>query len=102
MLELLAGDRFRERCGLAGFPSVMSRFFWTLALAERGEFDRGMRESQEGIRLAEALDHPYSLISAWHGLGRLHGTRGNLDHAIRLMEPALTLARDRQILQLSD
>jgi class 3 adenylate cyclase/tetratricopeptide (TPR) repeat protein len=101
ILQLLEGDRFRERCGLAGFPSVMSRMFWTLALSERGEFDRGMVEAQEGVRLAEMLDHPYSLICALRGLGRVHGARGNLDHAIRLTERGLALSRERHLPQLS-
>ena len=50
ILRLLAGDLVRERCGLAGFPAVMSRVFWTLALAERGEFDQGLVHAQEGVR----------------------------------------------------
>ena len=72
ILEILAGDRFRERCGLAGFPVVMARMFWTLALAERGEFDRriergtgrdparrGARSSvQRGLRLARPGPRP--------------------------------------------
>jgi tetratricopeptide (TPR) repeat protein len=100
ILQLLDGDRFRERCGLAGFPVVMSRMFWTLALAERGEFDRGISEGQEGVRLAEMLDHPYSLACAWRGLGRVHGARGSFDDGIRVTERGLTLARDRHLLQI--
>ena len=100
ILQLLAGDGFRERCGLAGFPSVMSRFFWAMALAERGEFDQGMIEAQEGIRLAEALDHPYSLVCALRGLGRVHGVRGNLDDGIRLTERGFALSRERSLDQL--
>jgi tetratricopeptide (TPR) repeat protein len=101
ILQLLEGDRVRERCGLAGFPAVMSRVFWTFALAERGEFDKGMLQAQEAIRLAEALDHPYSLISALRSLSRLHGARGDFNHAIRLAERSLALSRDRHIPQLS-
>ena len=97
ILQLLADDRFRERCGLAGYPVVMSRFFWALALAERGEFDRGMSEGQEGIRLAEVLDHPYSLVCALRGLGRVHGARGDFDDGIRLTERGLALARERHL-----
>jgi tetratricopeptide (TPR) repeat protein len=100
ILQLLAGDRFRERCGLAGFPVVMSRMFWTLALAERGEFDRGIGEGQEGVRLAEMLDHPYSLACAWRGLGRVLGAQGNLDDGIRLTERSLALAHERHLIQL--
>ena len=55
ILVMLRGERFQERCGLAGYPAVMSRMFWPLALAERGEFERGMAEAREGVRLAEAL-----------------------------------------------
>jgi class 3 adenylate cyclase/tetratricopeptide (TPR) repeat protein len=101
ILELLEGDRFRERCGLAGFPAVMSRFFWAFALAERGEFDAGMLHAQEAIRLAETLDHPYSLVCALRGQSRLHGARGDFNHAIRLAERSLALSRDRHLPQLS-
>jgi class 3 adenylate cyclase/tetratricopeptide (TPR) repeat protein len=100
ILELLAGDRFRERCGLAGFPVVMSRFFWAFALAERGEFDRGLVEAEEAVRLAEVIDHPYSLINALRGLSRIHRGRGSFDHAIRLAERGLALSRERHLPQL--
>jgi class 3 adenylate cyclase/tetratricopeptide (TPR) repeat protein len=100
ILQLLEGDRFRERCGLAGFPVVMSRMFWTLALAERGEFDRALVEAEEGVRLAEALDHPYSLACALRGLGRPYGAMGDLDRAIRLTERGLALSRERHLPQI--
>jgi class 3 adenylate cyclase/tetratricopeptide (TPR) repeat protein len=99
ILQLLGGDRFRERCGLAGFPVVMSRFFWVLALAERGDFKRGMSEGREAIRLAEMLDHPYSLVCALRGLGRVYGARGDLDDAIGLTERGLALAHERHLPQ---
>jgi tetratricopeptide (TPR) repeat protein len=101
ILQLLAGDRIRERCGLAGFPVVMSRFFWAFALFERGELVRGIAEAEEAVRLGEALDHPYSLAHALLALGRFHGIRGDLGHAIRLVERALTLTRDWSLTQLS-
>jgi class 3 adenylate cyclase/tetratricopeptide (TPR) repeat protein len=101
ILQLLEGDLVRERCGLAGFPAVMSRFFWTSALIERGEFDQGMIQAQEGIRLAEALDHPYSLTHALLCSGRLHGGRGGLSQAIRLTERAFALSNEWNLTQLS-
>jgi tetratricopeptide (TPR) repeat protein len=100
ILQLLEGDRYRERCGLAGFPVVMSRMFWTLALAERGEFDRALAEAEEGVRLAEALDHPYSLACAWRGLGRPYAASGDLDRAIRFTERGLALSRERHLPQI--
>jgi class 3 adenylate cyclase/tetratricopeptide (TPR) repeat protein len=101
ILQLLVGDRIRERCGLAGFPVVMSRFFWAFALFERGELDRGIAEAEEAVRLGEELDHPYSLAHALLALGRFHGIRGDLAHAIRLVERALALTRDWNLTQLS-
>jgi tetratricopeptide (TPR) repeat protein len=100
ILQLLEGDRVRERCGLAGFPVVMSRMFWTLALAERGEFDRALTEAQEGVLLAETLDHPYSLACALRGLGRPYLARGDLDRATRFTERAVALSRERHIPQI--
>jgi tetratricopeptide (TPR) repeat protein len=101
IFQLLKGDLFRERCGLAGFPSVMSRMFWPLALAERGEFEQGMAEAQEGLRLAEALDHPYSVICAMRAVARLHGARGDFDSAIPVAERSLALSHERHLPQLS-
>jgi class 3 adenylate cyclase/tetratricopeptide (TPR) repeat protein len=100
ILQLLEGGRFRERCGLAGFPVVMSRMFWALTLAERGEFDQAAAEAQEGLRLADVLDHPYSLACAFRGLGRPYLARGDLDRAIRLTERAVALSRERHIPQI--
>ena len=101
ILELLEGDRFRERCGLAGFPVAMARFFWAFALAERGDFARGLVEAGEAVRLAEILDHPYTLINALRGLSRVYGERGNFDHAVPPAERGLALSRERHLPQLS-
>jgi len=67
VLRLLEGDLSRERFGQAGFPAVMARYYLTGVFAGRGKFKAGIAHGQEGIRLAEALDHPYSLVSAcWY------------------------------------
>jgi class 3 adenylate cyclase/tetratricopeptide (TPR) repeat protein len=101
ILQLLDGDRVRERYGLAGLPSVMARFFWTSALIERGEFARAMVQAQDGIELAEVLDHPYSLTHALLAFGRLHGARGDLGQAIRLTERGFALSHEWSLTQLS-
>jgi tetratricopeptide (TPR) repeat protein len=86
---------------MAGLPAVMSRFFWTSALIERGEFARAMIQAQDGLELAEALDHPYTLGHALLGLGRVHGARGDFSHAIRLVERAFALSHEWNLAQLS-
>jgi class 3 adenylate cyclase/tetratricopeptide (TPR) repeat protein len=99
--QSLEGDLSRERFGLAGFPAVLSRCMLTWSLAERGEFSEGIAQAQEAIGIAEALDHPYSLILAYWGLGSLYGVKGELSDASHLLERALGLSRDWNITLVS-
>jgi class 3 adenylate cyclase/tetratricopeptide (TPR) repeat protein len=101
VVHLLGGDRSRDRCGLTGFPAAMARGWLAWALAERGAFDEGIVYGQDGLRLAEALDHPYSWIAASWGPAHLYRLRGEISHAVRLLERALSLCRDWDILILS-
>jgi len=93
-LHFLEGDRSRERFGLAGYPAVMARAYLILGFADRGMFKEGIAQGQEGIRLAEAFDHPYSLVYACWVLANLHIIRGELGHAVPLLERGLALARE--------
>src|SRR5262249_18408539 len=63
VVRLLEDDWIRERFGLAGFPAVLAQSYLTWILADQGAFREGIVHGQEGLRLAEALAHPYSL--AW-------------------------------------
>ena len=94
VLQLLEGDLSRERLGLAGFPVLMARSYLTWTLADQGKFMEGIVQSQEGLRFAEPLDHPYSLVATYWTLACLHITRGELDDAVRLLERGLTLSRE--------
>ena len=100
-MHLLSGDRSRDRCGLTGFPAAMAAGYLAWALAERGAFDEGIVYGQEGLRLAEALDHPYSWIVTSWGPAHLYRLRGEVSHAVRLLERALALCRDWNIARLS-
>jgi class 3 adenylate cyclase/tetratricopeptide (TPR) repeat protein len=90
----LEGDLSRQRCGLAGFPAAMSRSYLGLAVANRGAFGEGIANAEEGIRVAEALDHPYSLIVACWSLGLLYDVKGDPDEAARVLERGLALCRE--------
>jgi tetratricopeptide (TPR) repeat protein len=94
VLQLLAGGRSRERFALAGFPAVMARGYLTWCFADRGEFEEGIAHGREGIRLAEGLGHPYSLAFVCWILANLHNTRGEVSHAVGLLERALALSRE--------
>jgi class 3 adenylate cyclase/tetratricopeptide (TPR) repeat protein len=99
--ESLKGDLSRERFGQALLPSVFARGYLAHALAERGAFDQSIAEAQEGLRIAEAADHPYSLSQAYRALGYVHAVKGELDQAIPLLERALLMSRDWNIRLLS-
>ena len=101
VLQLLEGDRSRERFGLAGFPAVMARCYMTWIFADRGKFEEGIAHGQEGIRLAEALDHPYSLAFGCWTLAYLQIIRGELSHAVGLLERGLALSREWNLTSFS-
>jgi len=101
LAEQLGGSLARDRLGISGFPSVLAHAWLARALAEQGKFSEGLALGQEGVRLGEALDHPYSLIFAcWH-LAHLESVRGNPDAAIGWAERGLSHSRKWEVTLLS-
>ncbi len=90
-VESLRGNLTHEPFHLAGLPSVISRTNLVWCLAELGEFAEGIALGEEGIRIAEAADNPYSLISAHLGLGTLYLLKGESQQAIPVLERGLGL-----------
>ena len=96
-VDLLEGERNRHRYRLTGFPGATSRSWLAWALAELGEFEEGIAHGREGIRVADSLDHPYSLIVACRGLARLYCVKGEFAEAIPLLQRGLALSREYNI-----
>jgi tetratricopeptide (TPR) repeat protein len=94
VLQLAEGELSRQWLGMTGFPAVMARSYLAMILADRGEFEQGIAHGQEGIRLAETLDHPYSLAAMCWALAYLQIARGDLEPAVLLLERGLALSRD--------
>jgi len=101
VLPLLEGVPSRERFGLAGFPAVLAHFYSTWVFADRGKFKEGIVHGQEGIHLAEALDHPYSLANMCWVLAYLRVMRGELSPAVRLLERGVAVSREWNLTFLS-
>ena len=94
LVQSLEGDRSRERFGVAIFPAVLCRTWLAFALGERGRFEEGDAHGHEAIRVAEALDSPYSLCWAFLGLAQLQSLKGELNQAAELLERAVAQCRD--------
>ena len=93
VLQLLEGELKRERLGLTGVPAVMAHAYLTVSFGQRGKFEEGVAHGREGIRLAEALDHPDSLATVYSYFGDLEIAKGDLTEAVRLVERGLASAR---------
>jgi len=92
-VTLLDGDLGRELFGLAGFPSVFSRVWLTLSLAEQGKFEQAAAHAEEAVTIAEAENHAFSLVVAHTGSGILRGQQGNYANAIASLERGLVISR---------
>jgi predicted ATPase/class 3 adenylate cyclase len=92
-VDSLAGDLVREFFGLATLPAVISRAWLVRCLAELGTFPEGIAHGEEAIRIAEAVDHPNSLLHAYHGVGFLSLRVRDLSRAIPVLERCVDLCR---------
>jgi class 3 adenylate cyclase/tetratricopeptide (TPR) repeat protein len=87
------GRRGRVLSGLPRFFRAWSLGWLALTCATVGRFADGIRCGTEAVHIAESADHSFSLVEARSALGGVHLGRGELDAAIALFEPALTLTR---------
>src|SRR5215831_7901123 len=101
LIDALPGDLSRNRFGLVAYPAVVARAFLARALAELGAFDEGREYGEEAVRLAESLDHQFSLIWACLNLGRLEELRGEFNRAIMALERALAISNEWNIAYLT-
>jgi class 3 adenylate cyclase/tetratricopeptide (TPR) repeat protein len=86
-IELLVGDLLHDRYNnMAALPSVLSRVWLALCLAERGEFDEGLALGEEALRIAEIADPGYSFVLGCAGLGNVCVAKGDFDRAIAVLE----------------
>src|SRR4029453_4130676 len=95
-VSLLQGDVRLERFSPHGFhaePAVLPRALLLWSLAELGEFDQAKPILEEGLRIVETINHPYSQAFLLLGQGILHVRQGDLPRAARTLERGLALCR---------
>jgi hypothetical protein len=87
------GARLQECFGLSGLPSVMSRELFGRVSRRARRPQRRAARGEEGLRLAEAVDHPNSLIQAYHGICHVYLCQDEFHQAILWFERGLALCR---------
>jgi tetratricopeptide (TPR) repeat protein len=93
----LEGDLRYERFGQAILPAVNPRAWLATCHAELGTFAEGKVFGDEGLRIAETVAHPASLIIASWGMGLLALRQGDLHRALPLLERAVTICQDMDL-----
>jgi class 3 adenylate cyclase/tetratricopeptide (TPR) repeat protein len=92
-VALVQGDLAREFFEMAGLPAVFGRSWLAWTLAEQGAFDDALDEARDALEIAEAADPPFTLMVAVWGVGAVHLLRGDIEHAIPVLERGLVIER---------
>jgi class 3 adenylate cyclase/tetratricopeptide (TPR) repeat protein len=86
-----------DPAGLAGLPAVHARTWLAWCLAEIGAFAEGLTYGEVAVKIAEAVDRPYTLVAAYCGIGCVYLRQGELHQALPLLERALSLCQSADI-----
>ena len=96
----LQGELRSARFGANGIVAAISRTYLSDCHAECGTFTEGLALAEEGLRIAESVPHPFSLIAAYHGVGVVYLRQGDVQRAIPMLERGMELCQDWHILLL--
>ena len=91
------GAQRRERLGQIIMPAVHSYAVLAWCHAELGTFTEGRASGDEGIRMAEVVAHPASLMWAAYGIGLLALRQGDLPRALPWLERAVRICQDADL-----
>ena len=98
VLHVPPGDLWKEHFGItAYYPAAMLRGQWAASLALRGEFAAAFAQGGEALRLAEAVDHPFTLAVVCWALSIAYEIRGRFEDAISLAQRGLVVCRERHV-----
>jgi tetratricopeptide (TPR) repeat protein len=90
-------ERFGQVFPQVFLPAVNSRAHLAVCHAALGTFAEGRTLGEEGLRLAEAVAHPASLLIASWGSGLLSLRQGDLLRALPLLERAVGICHDADL-----
>jgi tetratricopeptide (TPR) repeat protein len=96
-MVLLVGERRYERVRRSLNISVLSHMLVVRSLAERGAFAEGIAHGEEGVRIAETVDLPGSLVRMYWGVSHLYLRKGDFQKAIPRLERGMRLCQEANI-----
>src|SRR5438132_2663936 len=70
---------------------------WSSDVCSSDLFEEGIVHGEEGLRLAESINQPYSLVATCWTVACLHISRGELSDAVRLLERGLARSEERRV-----
>jgi tetratricopeptide (TPR) repeat protein len=96
----LQGELRSARFGANGIVAATSRTYLSDCHAECGTFTEGLALAEEGLRIAESVPHPFSLIAACRSVSGLYLRQGDVQRALPVLERGMALCQDWHILLL--
>jgi tetratricopeptide (TPR) repeat protein len=93
VVTTFATVRADERFGEPGPPAQFARAFLGWSLAELGRFDEAVAVGEESLRMAQAIDQPFTLMHGYFGAGIPYLARGDVARALPPLERGLALCR---------
>ena len=96
-MACLDGAQRRERFGTSTVVAESSCAWLAWCHAELGMFSEGTAHGDEGLRIAEAVNHQASLLVASWGSGLLALRQGDLPRALARLERAIGICQDADL-----
>jgi class 3 adenylate cyclase/tetratricopeptide (TPR) repeat protein len=94
---LLTGEWGATRFGTPVPPAVISRGYMAGSLAALGDFAEGRDVAEETVRLAEAVEQPFSIAAALWYAGLVYRRQGALHTAIPMLERSMEIYQTANI-----
>ena len=93
----LQGELRYARFSGNSIVAAASRTYLGYCHAERGTFTEGLALAEEGLRIAERVHHPFSMIEACRVVSVLYLRQGDVQRAIPVLERAMALCQEWHI-----
>jgi tetratricopeptide (TPR) repeat protein len=100
-MALLTDERRYVSFGYLIGPAVGARRIVAWSLAELGDFAEGRSVAEDALRIAEAVDSPYTMAMALLSMGLVSRRQGDIGTAIAVLERSLTLAQRAHVPRFS-